>query len=481
MKRPAIVFAVLCAAVLIARLSHAGIVWVEEAYPAAAALQLLHGKTIYRDFWFDKPPLTAWLYLLWGAEDGFPLRVAGAVFVALCCWAAYRFASRIWSPREGITAAVLLAFFLTFDFPAAVMALAPDFVTVLPHFIAVYLAWRRRAFWSGAVAGVAMLVNPKALLILAACALWCWPRWLSLIAGFAAVNGIGIVWLAATGSLDAYYRQVWEWGRIYSRDTFVDRPMTEGVRRTLSWMWFHATIVAAAGWYAWCERTSERLRFALWVAISFAGVVLGQRFFPRYYFLLLPAVLIPAARGLCVANRRVRTAMLLLLAVPLIRFGPRYATFAYDGIARRETNWSDIAMNRDSQSAAAIVKRAAQPGDTLLVWGYRPDIFVYTRMAAGTPFLDSQPLTGVIADRHLTQSRASAPELAAANRAQLLRYRPTFIVDGLGPYNPALAISSYRDLADWLSAYEVLDRTPQSVIYRLTGRSSTPAASPGTP
>ena len=47
-----------------------GIVWVEEAYPAAAAIQILHGKTIYRDFWFDKPPLVPALYLALGRSRG---------------------------------------------------------------------------------------------------------------------------------------------------------------------------------------------------------------------------------------------------------------------------------------------------------------------------------------------------------------------------------------------------------------------------
>jgi hypothetical protein len=102
---------------------------------------------------------------------------------------------------------------------------------------------------------------------------------------------------------------------------------------------------------------------------------------------------------------------------------------------------------------------AARPADTLLVWGYRPDIFAGSRMLAGTPFLDSQPLTGVIADRHLTDAHSSEPDLAARNRKLLTRYRPSFIVDGLGPYNPALSITRYAGLAAWLADYEVFATT----------------------
>jgi 4-amino-4-deoxy-L-arabinose transferase-like glycosyltransferase len=145
---------------------------VEEAYPTAAAIQLLYGKSLYGDVWFDKPPLLAYIYLLWGAHIGVPLRIAGAAFVFLCCLAAWKFARELWGPREGLAAALALGFFLTFGIPSAVMALAPDLLMILPHFAAVYLAWRGRVFWSGLLAGVAMLINAKAAFVLFACALW---------------------------------------------------------------------------------------------------------------------------------------------------------------------------------------------------------------------------------------------------------------------------------------------------------------------
>jgi hypothetical protein len=87
-------------------------------------------------------------------------------------------------------------------------------------------------------------------------------------------------------------------------------------------------------------------------------------------------------------------------------------------------------------------------------------------MAAGTRFLDSQPLTGVIADRHLFDSHPTFPDLARANRAELARQRPDFVVDGLGRYNPNLAIDRFEDLRPWLRNYEELFRTDGAVVYR---------------
>ena len=139
----------LFALVLAARLCHLDILWAEETLPLAAAAQMAHGKALYRDMWFDKPPLLGWTYLVWGARDGLPLRLAGALYALLACCMAWRFAYDLWGRREALWAAGLLAFYLVFDIPSAVTPLAADLLMLAPHLAAVWLAWRGRAFWSG--------------------------------------------------------------------------------------------------------------------------------------------------------------------------------------------------------------------------------------------------------------------------------------------------------------------------------------------
>jgi hypothetical protein len=444
-------FPLLFLGLLAARLCHSGIVWVEEAYPTAAAIQLLHGKGLYTDVWFDKPPLSAFVYLLWGARIGAPLRIAGAVFVLLCCWMIWRFARDLWGPPEGVVAALFVAFFLTFGIPSAVMALAPDLLMVLPHMAAVYLAWRGRAFWSGLVAGIALLVNAKAVFLLAACALWAWRDLPLLLAGFALPNLAALGWFGRP-----YIDEVWRWGALYSEQTFA---FATGFTRTLNWAGFQSALVAGAAVAFWKEKD---WRMLVWLALFLTAVAAGWRFFPRYYFQLLPVMALMAARGYMLLGRW-RAIVWVLLLIPLVRFGPRYVMLASDLVRHREPQWSDLVLNKDSRAAATIIGRDG----TLLVWGYRPDIFAYTRMPAGSRFLDSQPLTGVLADRHLTSSLATAPEWAAENRRELIRTNPTWIVDGLGPLNPTLAITNYPDLRDWLANYQETARTQFTVIYKL--------------
>src|SRR5271170_187451 len=154
--------AVIAAVVIAARLCHSHVLWADDNLPLAAAMEIARGKTLYRDVWFDKPPLVAWIALLWGARGGIALRLAGAAYVIAASAAAWQFARSKWSEREGLLAAAFIAFFLTFDLPSAIIPLASDMLLVLPHLLAIYFAWRGRAFWSGVAAGIGLLSSSKA-------------------------------------------------------------------------------------------------------------------------------------------------------------------------------------------------------------------------------------------------------------------------------------------------------------------------------
>ncbi|MEO7652983.1 MAG: hypothetical protein ABIZ80_21185, partial [Bryobacteraceae bacterium] len=463
-------FALLAIGLCAAHLCHSGIVWAEEALPAAAAAQMLWGRTLYRDIWFDKPPMLPATYLLWGAAAGWPLRLAGTVYALLCCWLAWLFGRDLWCEREGRWAAGLLAFFLTFDIPSAVLPLAADLLMLAPHFAAIYLAWRGKPFWSGAAAGIAFLINSKGVFVAGACALWSLRALPALALGFALPNIAALGLLVAAGALDAYYEQVWKWGRVYAAVTFVEHPIRNAFARTGSWLGFHAALAGGALW-CWLRdpkplADTQRWRFAGWLALSLGAVALGWRFFPRYFFQLLPAITLLGARGISIAPRGVRVALLGVLLIPFVRFGPRYISLAADLASGHPHEWVDTAMDRDSREAAGLVRQFARPEDTLFVWGFRPELYVYTGLASASRFLDSQPVTGVPADRHLVQSEPLTPALAASNRKELAQSRPAIILDGLGLYNPRLAITQYEDLAAWLAAYERVGQSRSTVIYR---------------
>jgi hypothetical protein len=455
-SRGAAFWAVCSAIVLGVRLCHWNVLWVDEAYGLAAARRILEGAALYRDVWFDKPPLYAWIYLLWGAQTGWPLRLGGALFVLLCCWLAAHVAAALFSPREGWFAAGLMAFFLSFDHPTAVLSLAPDLLLIPFALAAVWAIVRNRPVLAAACAAAGLLANAKALVLLPLILFWQTRAWRRVLPVYAVA--VAAVWLAAGD----WREPVWEWGALYTRDSFVANPVAEGLKRTASWAGFHAALVIFSASY-FARKDRQRWRLAVWLALGLVMVTAGARFFPRYYLALLPVLVVGAARGVCLIPRLWAAVILVLaLAVPAVRFGGRHiAILRADPSAMR-----DLALWADCREAAGKIRLLARPGDTLFVWGYRPELNVLAGLPGATRFLDSQPLTGVIADRHLISAHPTAPALATRHRGELLLTRPTFIADGLGPYNPALAITRYEDLRPWFSQYELAGETQGTRIYR---------------
>ncbi len=452
------------------RLCHVHLLWADEDYHLAAALGVLHGKTPYRDFWYDKPPLNALYYLLIGGYSGWPLRLLDIVYVLLACFLVFKLARTWWGETEARLASLLLAFFLTFYLPSAVVAFAADALMIVPHLAAIYCAFIHRPFLAGVFCAIAFLVNAKAVFVFTVCGLWLVGAWPALCIGFALPLVVAAGFAGLSGTWAGYWEQVWRWGWLYSRQSPVTDPVRIGFLRSVDWLGFHAALTGGATLELVAGNRSERWKIGSWLLLSFAAVCLGTRFAPHYFLQLLPPLVMAGSRGIVLAWRRYQVATAIFLAiallVPSVRFGPRYLLLAYDNLRGRSPQWIDVAMDLDSQRAAATIRAAAQPGDSLFVWGYRPDIYVYTRLTSDGKFWDSQPLTGVPADRHLQARDAIYGGPAALNRLQLTRSKPTWLVDGLGLLNPSLRPSVYPELRVWLSKYRLVAKTKLCLIYR---------------
>ncbi len=447
---PALFWLSLSAAILASRLFHVHILWADEDYHLAAAIQVLAGKLPYRDFWYDKPPLNLLFYLLFGARTGVALRVADSAFVVLCCALAFRFAQKLWSSREGYLAAAALAFFSIFYLAPGIIPEEPDTLMPAPHLVAVYLAFRKRPLLAGLAAGLAFQLSVKGLLVLVSAALFAEASGLAiLLLGFLIPNAAVLAWLSATGALAPYIEQVWKWGLLDAAS-----PSSGfGLLALLNWAGFHAALLIAAICYWIHNRGSERLKTLIWAIVSVAGAAAGLRFAPRYFMQLLPALVIPAARGFTQTSRTLSYVILATLVIPAIRFS--------------HISPQDTVMDRENLAAAQIVQTRARPGDTIFIWGYRPGVVAYSRLPVGSRLWDSQPLTGVPASRHLFDAVSADPAWAARNRHELLSSHPTFLVDGLSLYNPRLDIHRYPDLSAWLAQYCPAGRTGLTVIYRV--------------
>jgi hypothetical protein len=383
-------------------------------------------------------------------------------FVLACCWFAHKLAKTWWGEREGRAAALLMAFFTAFYLPAATIPFAVDGLLLLPHLAAVYFAFRGRALTAGFCCALGLLTNVKALFVTATCALWLLTDLPLFAAGLAAPLAIAAVILTSLGALPDFYQQVWQWGLVYTSTSTFETAL----KHTADWLAFHAALLAGVI----LARHEAPYRFGTWFLLSCAPLALGNHFAPRYFFQLLPVMVILASRGIVLGLERYKrpafAALLLLLLIPFIRFGPRYADLTLDNLLHKQPNWSDVAMDLDSQQAANIINASKQTNDSLFIWGYRPDIYVYTRLTPPEKFSDSQPLDGVPADRHLQSDQPNPAIPAKANRAVLIKSEPTFLVDGLGLLNPKLSPEQFPDLAQWLTHYRLIATTKLTRIYR---------------
>jgi hypothetical protein len=491
MRATARLWLLVAALALFGRIYQTAVLWPEETLPLATAQHLLAGKVLYRDVWFDKPPLLAWFYvavLAVTGHSGYGLRLLGAVYVVAIGMAGYGLARQLWGEVEAWSTALLLGFFLTFYQPAATVALAADLLLVLPHLLVFWLLASGRPWWAGVLAGFALHLNSKAVLVLAAAAGWLLlekeaRRLPALAGGFAAAAVAGLGLVATTGGWHGYLDEVWRWGSAYAGAPFTAHPWTLGVERTANYFGFHAALLIGAALFFWSppEGPDRRRQLALWFVVSFIGVVLGARFFPRYYFQILPVLALAAGAGWTAAlDRRALFAVLAVsLAVPAVRFGRTNLWLALN----RTWDWTDTAIDRDSRLVAARLARVTAPGDRIFVWGFRPEIYYYARRLSASRFLESQPLTGVLADRHLERADPFRPDWAEAHRRELAtelgKDPPALIVDGLGRYNPALALDRYAELAPLLERYVLIGETAGSRLYLRRNGQGREVALPG--
>lgn len=469
---------ILALILFLSRSAHVNILWADEDYHLAAAVQILHGKMLYRDVWYDKPPLNALLFTVFGAWPGWPLRIFQVLLELATAAVAFRFASKLWNPRAGFAAATLYVFFQIFYFAHTVIPLEPDSLAILPQFAAVYLAWRERSAWAGAVAGVAFLLNTKGLFILAACIALHPAGWLAMLVGFAAPVLAGAASLASQGAFGGYIEQVWRWGFLYASDPPVE-PATAPLLRFASWQAFHGALwlCAILGLTKIADK-ALRWKLVAWLAISVAAACVGWRLLPRYFDQVIPPLVILGSFGFLEAARRTdwRTAVLAIaLVVPALRFAPRYVYLLADNYYSRPQEWDDAAMDAESRAGAKIVREIARSGDTIFVWGYRPNVVVYSRLPVADRLWDSQPVTMVPADRHLRESTPLEVAWSRENQRALANTLPTILVDGLSAYNPSLDIHNFPALADWLARYCAVGTAGRGMtIYKLCDSATSP-------
>jgi 4-amino-4-deoxy-L-arabinose transferase-like glycosyltransferase len=324
-----------------------------------SAEQLLRGKVLYREIYFDKPPMLpftyAFLFRFFGAHIVvirlFTVALVTAVSAALCL-----FGSSLYDRKTGVLAAALFGFFSTTGVSGHVQGLNTDFLMVLPYTLGAYFLTKSIrpsapamlaqsikkqalfAFVGGTLTGLAAQTNPKGIFNLAFYALMLvvvllirgrkpqsgeereglsLPTALLLLgialAGSLASSLPFVAYLWATKSLSDYAGYVWSWGFRYAGYFTVTESLTTGLRVVLSYLALNSLLAIAPA--VVLARIATRIRrgkeptekltdaggdilLLIWLGCSAAAMATGGRFYTHYLFEILPALCLLSARGL---------------------------------------------------------------------------------------------------------------------------------------------------------------------------------------
>ncbi|HSB09581.1 MAG TPA: glycosyltransferase family 39 protein [Blastocatellia bacterium] len=571
------VFGVIVVVSFLLRIVYAGHLYEDDGMWLTAGEEIVRGKALYSEIYFDKPPGLALVYALlsclFGAHIivvrlftiGYSIAVAGLI---------YLFGSRLYDKRVGLLAAVMFSVFSTTYVTGHVQSLSTDLLMSLPYTAAAYLMARsmsetiskRGAAWlaaaGGICAGLAFQINPKGLLALVffAIALIAARKWnqsaeeqardeigesrhfntplllfVLAVAGFVAGSLPFFAYIGATGSSQAYWLYVWDWGARYGSYYGTGEIVLTALARTADYLALNNTlfialafvVVAAVRRRQAGEPVAKRapgasvgeyiahqsdVTLLIWLAVSYAGVMIGGRFFGHYFIQILPALCLIGARGLIAihASLRERSApfrqsVVVLIALgfafTLVRFHGRGVLLAADlvrgTVSKTNQDWYYNQRAREERMVAAVVRdlaggagaadelglesiraggprdRAPEgPEDYLFVWGYRPEIYYWSGLLPASRFLSTQPLTGVPADVHYFRDAYRSvldQSVTEGERAQLLRdleaTQPKYIVDEIGFFNNDLAILRYPELREFLSAYKSIGATGRFFVY----------------
>ena len=133
---PAKLFLILLITSFLLRIFYASHLYEDDGLWFTAAEEILRGKALYREIYFDKPPLLpftyALLFKLFGAHL-LVIRLFTIVYVAVLCMVLYAFGSKFYGKPVGIMAAAMFTIFSTTSGSGHVNGLNTDFLMALPY------------------------------------------------------------------------------------------------------------------------------------------------------------------------------------------------------------------------------------------------------------------------------------------------------------------------------------------------------------
>ena len=489
---------------------------VDEAIYATAAHTIVRGGVMYHDAVDICAPITPYIYAgvfsLFGVNNMTAVRMALLALVIATAWLVYALGRRIGGMNLALVACLMYAIFsYNFDnlngmsfnteWPAAFFACAGSF------FLLSFLRKQRHfhALLSGACFGLAFFSKQFALFaFLPALVCGAWAGYASgkrlpaaaracglLIAGFAVPTAIIAGYFLARGVFREFIFWFWQyhytiyvprysaWHKVSGFFIRIFGGSFLTINHLLMMLFIaHAAVLAHDVFSK--RRVLKDMRYdfylSLWTMASLVACSWSGRFFPHYFIFALPALTLTAARmiqlvyegagGLFLSplsrRFRVRAFFWLYIAAGMVLpFSLYLFVRARDGhpplFARQAV--------RGTEEAVRYIQETSSAQDTLFVWGFFSQMYVFCDRFPASRYQNCNYLTGWIPltkiERHGDTSKNIIPGTWEQCMAELEKNAPLYIVDtsvgniyGYGRYSP----DKFAPLAAFLRSHYTQDR-----------------------
>lgn len=461
---------------------------------------ILDGKTPYTELWNPKPPAIFYVYA--GAMTLFgrtteALRALDLLLYPVIGAALYWIGRRLSGHRTGLFAALLFgAFYFTETFWTLTQN---DGIVLLPMVLAVICAlraaeshgWRETswAFVAGALsayvvwfkypfaifAGVvvaAYILSRQSTASTAPARLPMLEAALSFILGGLVIGFGGIGVLQAQGAWDALLESARLTSQ-YTALTFNWNDFRELIGTALGFRWeqWGLLFVLAALWPFLLHLHDAHLRrwimVILWLLAGLAIMLIQAKGYDYHWLPMLPPLVLLAAdtldrligffarRGLARSSEIPATFLTTVLLLALLgthqwRISGNYLTGREDRMAYYSRFQAGEFMAGESQAVADYLTARNVPGDSLYIWGFRPEIYYLTHLRPPTRFIFQFPL---VADWYPAEWREENVDILWA---ALPPYTLVLQVDYMpwvtgSDEDSNTLLQGYNELSDWLA------------------------------
>lgn len=452
---------------------------------ATIARGMLNGRVPYVDLWNPKPPAVFVVYAAAMAIFGQTapaLRALDFPVVLLSGLAIYGIGRRIARPAVGIWAALLFAvFYFTETFWTLTQN---DGIVLVPMTAAAYAALRvieaqgvRRWMWAftaGALCGLSIWFKYPFALFGAALALgW----WLSVrpsmahtlrLGGWFAVGGIlplllGTLVLVAAGAWAEFLRSAQVTSQ-YTALTFNPADFVSLMGTALGYRWSQwglLFVLAAVGIlisHRWESRGVGGWLIGLWLLAGLLVMLVQAKGYDYHWLPMLPPLALLAGDALARLLKRgghrwlAGAAALGLYVVLALGIWPKtwdYLTEQEDGLAYAGRFVAGEFRADESMQMVDFLRARNVPGDSLYIWGFRPEVYYLSGLNPATRFIFQFPLVGSWYPPEWRQENVDVLWAALPPYALVLQVDYMPWVTGSNDDSNTL-LQSYTALNDWL-------------------------------